>query len=165
VVLRGKQGEHSAIVATNVYDVVIFLQGCFARNVIHYILEGGLHHRVGAGTIKVMGIVYFMRINLAIELTAKLQPLFKYIIPEHSIQRYRHWYAKLLRLYPKSYRERFGEGMEQTFNGLCLERRNAKGGLFGFVLWVFVETSSGIIRENITFIIMQNKRFILSYLQ
>jgi hypothetical protein len=30
-----------------------------------------------------LGIVYFMRINLAIELTAKLQPLFKYIIPRN----------------------------------------------------------------------------------
>jgi hypothetical protein len=68
---------------------------------------------------------------------------------EHSIRRYRHWYAKLLRLYPKPYYERFGEGMEQTFNDLCRERRDAKGGLFGFVLWMFVETSAGITKENL----------------
>ena len=29
-------------------------------------------------------------------------------------------------------------------------------GLVGFVLWMFVETSAGIIRENVRFIIMQN---------
>ena len=64
--------------------------------------------------------------------------------------RYRNLYAKLLHLYPKPYRERFGEEMEQTFNDLCRERRKAGDGLFGFVLWVFAETSAGIIRENIT---------------
>jgi hypothetical protein len=67
-----------------------------------------------------------------------------------SIQRYRNRYAKLLRLYPKSYRERFGEGMEQTFNDLCRERVKAEKGLFSFALLMFVETSAAIIRENAT---------------
>ena len=75
---------------------------------------------------------------------------------EHSIRRYRHWYAILLRLYSKPYYERFGEGMEQTFNDLLRERREAGDGLFGFVLLMFVETTAGIIRERITFMIMQN---------
>jgi hypothetical protein len=76
---------------------------------------------------------------------------------ELLIRRYRNWYAKLLGLYPKPYRERFGEGMEQTFNDLCRERVKAERGLFSFALWMFVETSTGIIRENSTFITMQNK--------
>ena len=80
------------------------------------------------------------------------------MIYEHSIQRYRNWYAKLLHFYPKPYRERFGEGMEQTFNDLVRERQETEEGLFGFVLWMFVETSAGIIRENITFMIVQNTR-------
>jgi hypothetical protein len=76
--------------------------------------------------------------------------------------RYRRLYARLLRLYPRPYRERFGEGMEQTFGNLCRERREAGDGLFGFVLWMFVETSVGMIRENMTFMIMQNtKRLIV----
>ena len=70
--------------------------------------------------------------------------------------RYRNLYAKLLRLYPRPYRERFGEEMEQTFNDLCRERREAGDGLFGFALWVFAETSAGIISENITLVLMQN---------
>src|SRR4029453_4260277 len=70
--------------------------------------------------------------------------------------RYRNLYAKLVRLYPKPYRERFGEGMEQTFNDLCRERREAGDGLFGFVSWVFAETSAGNIKEKLTFFIMQN---------
>jgi hypothetical protein len=45
------------------------------------------------------------------------------------MRRYRHWYAKLLRLYPKPYYERFGEGMEQTFNDLLRERAEEKRGL------------------------------------
>jgi hypothetical protein len=82
---------------------------------------------------------------------------------EHSIARYRNLYAKLLRLYPKPYRGRFGEGMEQTFRDLLRERRDAERGLFTFALWMFVETSVGIIRENVTFITMHNitKRLIV----
>ena len=68
-----------------------------------------------------------------------------------SMQRYRNWYAKLLGFYPRAYRERFGEGMEQTFNDLCRER--AGGGLFCFVLWTFSETSAAIIRENAIMIV------------
>ena len=79
---------------------------------------------------------------------------------EHSIRRFRSWYATLLRLYPKPYRERFGEPMEQTFNDLLRERAEEEKGLFGFALWMFVETFAGLIRENITVIIMQNKSII-----
>ena len=68
---------------------------------------------------------------------------------EHSIARYRNLYARLLRLYPKPYRERFGEGMEQTFSDLLRERRDAERGVFAFALWMFVETSAGILRENL----------------
>jgi hypothetical protein len=71
---------------------------------------------------------------------------------EPSIRRYRSWYATLLRLYPKSYRERFGEGMEQTFNDLCRERAQEGKGLFRLALWMFAETSAGIIKENATVI-------------
>ncbi len=63
-------------------------------------------------------------------------------------QRYRTWYARLLRLYPRPFRERFGEGMAQTFHDLCREHGDPKQGLRGFALWIFFETSVGIIREN-----------------
>ena len=76
---------------------------------------------------------------------------------EHDIARYRRWYRKLLRFYSRPYRERFAEGMEQTFNDLCRERAEAGDGLVGFVLWMFAETSAGIIRENGRSIVMQNK--------
>jgi hypothetical protein len=55
-------------------------------------------------------------------------------------RRYRTWYAMLLRLYPRPFRERFGEGMAQTFHDLCREHRNARRGLFGLALWIFCET-------------------------
>lgn len=79
---------------------------------------------------------------------------------ERLIRRYRYWYAKLLRLYSKPYYERFGEGMKQTFTDLLRERAEEGRGLFGYALWLFVETSAGIMRENITSIIMQNKNII-----
>src|SRR2546427_5740062 len=63
-------------------------------------------------------------------------------------RRYRAWYAMLLRLYPRPFHERFGEGMAQTFRDLCRERRDAKRGLAGLALWIFFETFVGIVREN-----------------
>ena len=78
---------------------------------------------------------------------------------ERTIARYRRWYRKLLRFYSRPYRERFTEGMEQTFNDICRERAAAGKGLLAYVLWMFVETSAGIIRENAT-IIMQNKNIL-----
>src|SRR5437868_3134256 len=63
--------------------------------------------------------------------------------------RYRTWYAMLLRLYPQPFRERFGEGMAQSFHDLCREHRDARRGLFGLALWIFFETLGGIVMENI----------------
>jgi hypothetical protein len=45
--------------------------------------------------------------------------------------------------------------MEQTFNDLLREREVAQRRLFGLVLWAFVETFVGVIRENMTSISMQ----------
>jgi hypothetical protein len=67
---------------------------------------------------------------------------------QRAIARYRFLYRKLLRCYSKSHRERFGESMEQTFNDLCRERVRAGRGLGGLVVWTFVETSAGILRDN-----------------
>lgn len=63
-----------------------------------------------------------------------------------------------LRFYSTPYRERFAESMEQTFSDLCRDRAAAGKRLGSFVLWVFVETSAGIIRENITFMIIRDTR-------
>jgi len=61
---------------------------------------------------------------------------------------YRRVYAKLLRLYPRPFLERFGEGMAQTFNDLCRERGAARRSLFGFALWIYCETLIGVLMEN-----------------
>ena len=65
-------------------------------------------------------------------------------------RRHRTWYAMLLRLYSRPFRERFGEGMAQTFHDLCQERKGARRELFGFALWIFCETLVGIVKENTT---------------
>src|SRR6185437_3300322 len=69
-------------------------------------------------------------------------------------RRYQAFYAALLRLYPRPFRERFAEGMAQTFNDLCREREDGRRlfglALFGFALWIFCETLRGIVMENIT---------------
>ncbi len=79
---------------------------------------------------------------------------------KHPIPRLRGWYTTLLRLYPKPYRERFGEPMVQTFTDILSERAEQKKGLFGFALWMFIETFAAIMRENITRMIMKNKNLL-----
>jgi hypothetical protein len=69
---------------------------------------------------------------------------------EAAVRRYRAWYALLLRLYPGPFRERFGEGMAQTFCDVCRERGDARWGVFGLALWMYFETFVGIVRENTT---------------
>src|SRR3954452_8260804 len=69
---------------------------------------------------------------------------------EATGRHYRRGYAMLLRLYPRSFRERFSEGMAQSFHDQCREDRDAGRGLFGLALWIFLETSVGVVRENTT---------------
>jgi hypothetical protein len=69
---------------------------------------------------------------------------------DRAIGRYRRWYARLLRLYPRPFQERFGEPMAQTFTDLCRERTGANRGLHAFALGTFAETSAQILRENMT---------------
>jgi hypothetical protein len=69
---------------------------------------------------------------------------------DHAIGRYRRWYARLLRLYPRPFHQRFGEPMAQTFTDIARERTEANRGLLGFAIGAFAETSAGIMRENMT---------------
>ncbi len=61
-------------------------------------------------------------------------------------------YKKLIALYPKGFKEHFGESMEQTFNDLCQEKWQTKQALPGFVLWMFIETAVGIFKEHLLLI-------------
>jgi hypothetical protein len=61
---------------------------------------------------------------------------------------------KLLTLYPRVFREQLGASMEQTFQDLWNEKRQTKKELFSFVLWAFIETAIGILRERL-FLILQ----------
>jgi hypothetical protein len=79
---------------------------------------------------------------------------------DRSISRYRRWYSRLLLLYPRPFHDRFGEAMEQTFTDLCRERLDANRGLYGLALGTFAETSTGIIRENATHMVMQNMNYL-----
>lgn len=67
---------------------------------------------------------------------------------EAVARRYRGLYARLIRLYPRGFRERFGAEMEQVFGDLCRERAATGRGLHGEMAWICMETSAGIVREN-----------------
>ncbi len=79
---------------------------------------------------------------------------------KESIRRYRRLFAALLRLYPKPHYERFGEGMQQTFNDLLRERAQKDKGILGCALRMFIETSAEILRERIAIMMTRNKRII-----
>ena len=66
-----------------------------------------------------------------------------------------HIYKKLLRLYPQGFREQLGESIEQTFNDLYQEWQT-KPGWFSFVLWMFIDTAVGIVREHVLLITKGN---------
>lgn len=67
---------------------------------------------------------------------------------DRATKRYRKLYARLLRLYPETFRSRFAESMEQTFHDLCREHQATESGRFTFPLGLFAETLAGILRER-----------------
>jgi len=69
---------------------------------------------------------------------------------DRTIGRYRRWYGRLLRLYPRPFRDRFAEPMTQTFSDLARERKDADRSLLGFAVATFAETTVHILRENMT---------------
>lgn len=77
---------------------------------------------------------------------------------DRAIGRYRRWYARLLNLYPRPFRDRFAEPMTQTFTDLARERTDANRGLLGFVLGTFAEATTAIMRENMTHL-MQTRNY------
>ena len=59
-------------------------------------------------------------------------------------------YKRLLRLYPREFRVRLQESMEQTFNDLYNERKQqGQHERLGFILWTFIETGTGVAREHV----------------
>ena len=66
----------------------------------------------------------------------------------HAQNRVRVLYRRLLGFYPRGFRDRLGESMEQTFNDLYAERQT-KQGLVRFIFWMFAETGVGILREHV----------------
>ncbi len=65
---------------------------------------------------------------------------------------YRRLYASLVRLYPKKYRERYGEGMLQTFNDMCNERIRSRSreSVFLFILSTFAETFLHLFLQHLS---------------
>ncbi len=68
----------------------------------------------------------------------------------HEQKAVQRLYSKLLGLYPRAFRECLAESMQQTFDDLYNERKQqSQGGVFGFVLWIFLETAVGICKEHL----------------
>lgn len=61
-------------------------------------------------------------------------------------------YRKLIKLYPRDFRERFGESMEQTFADLCNEWANSTAPSFGYLVRFFANTAVGVLKENLVMI-------------
>ncbi len=65
-------------------------------------------------------------------------------IERHPINR--AFYRKLLTFYPRPFRERFGESMEQTFDDLCKEQ---EGKVLSLTLHLSVDTGFEIVKEHV----------------
>ena len=79
---------------------------------------------------------------------------------ECRLLRHRRWYARLLRLYPKPFRERFQESMEQTFYDACRANASSGRGFFGLVLWLYVDTAGGIMSEHMRLLLVRHKSIV-----
>ncbi len=74
-----------------------------------------------------------------------------------STGQYEAAYAKLLRLYPKAYRQRFAEPMQQMFADMCNEHGQDGQDTRGFVYKIYAETFVGVIKQNIQEVVMNIK--------
>jgi len=70
------------------------------------------------------------------------------LMDSDKFKRLQRWHSQMVRLHPKAFRDRFGEGIRQTFNDLCRERAKEGKGMAGFALRSFAEMSAAIAREH-----------------
>jgi hypothetical protein len=74
--------------------------------------------------------------------------------------KHERWYAWLLRLYPREFRDRFSHSMVQTFRDMDRERRDAGQSAPSFLAWVFFETTTGAIKENAAMLVLSQRHLI-----
>lgn len=67
---------------------------------------------------------------------------------DRAIRRYRIVYGWLLRLFPRSFRDRFGEGMRQTFHDMCRERAFDCRGLHLMAFRSLIDTMLQIPKQH-----------------
>ena len=79
---------------------------------------------------------------------------------EYQLLRYRRWYASLLRLYPRPFRERFRESMEQTFSDACRAHASTGRGLVGLALCLCLDTVGGIMNEHMRLSILRHNSIV-----
>ncbi len=68
---------------------------------------------------------------------------------ENTPPAFRAFYRKLLKFYPRSFRERFGESMEQTFDDLCREQEGHPRRLLSLTVHLSIDTGVGIVKEHV----------------
>jgi hypothetical protein len=68
---------------------------------------------------------------------------------DRDVESRRAGYARLLRLYPRSFRERYAEPMEQTFADSYADRRAAGRPVGALLAGTYLDTSIGILKENL----------------
>jgi len=74
-----------------------------------------------------------------------------------NVGQYKATYAKLLRLYPKSYQQRFAEPMRQMFADMCHEREQNGQDTRGFAYKIYAETFTGVLAQHIQEVVMNIK--------
>lgn len=92
----------------------------------------------------------------------KANAFWRFFVPESqeaSVERYRRWYARLIRLYSKPFHRQFGQAMEQTFGDMLRDRMQQQKPLGIFTLQIFSETVVCMMKDRSQNFLERNKDF------
>lgn len=78
---------------------------------------------------------------------------------ESTLRRYSWWYSRLVRLYPKPFRERFGDEMVRTFQDMCGDAESHR--LIHVVVRAFIDTACHLLREHVMKALIENRRAVV----
>ena len=79
---------------------------------------------------------------------------------DQPFNRYLSCYKRLLYFCPKPFYDHFAESMEQTFSDLLRDCAEKDQSLLNCALWLFLDTSAGIIREKVTHMLINRNTLI-----
>lgn len=82
------------------------------------------------------------------------------MVDRRVIDACRRVFGLLLRAYPRAFRARFAEGMQQTFHDLCRDKAARADDFARFVVGAFADTTIGIAKERLMDALIHRRRLL-----